>query len=75
MVASSRDGLFTEDFGVTALLELYISGWLWAEFALVLSLEVFVYQVGMGRSLPLCGAFGLQAACLQCQQLGVWGAP
>lgn len=21
------------------------------------------------------GTFGLQAACLQCQQLGVWGAP
>lgn len=54
MVASSRDGLFTEDFGVTALLELYISGWLWEDFALVLSLEVFVHQVGMGSSLPLC---------------------
>lgn len=54
IVASSRDGLFTEDFGVTALLELYISGWLWEEFALILSLEVFVHQVGMGRSLPLC---------------------
>lgn len=54
MVASSRDGLFTEDFGVTALLELDISGWLWEDFALALSLEVFVHQVGMGSSLPLC---------------------
>lgn len=59
MVASSGNGLLVVGFIVTALLRLYISGWIWEEFAPACPVPQEVCESGGDGFASVFGAFGL----------------